>query len=214
MRPSTGADSTRDRIVTAATAEFSRHGIAGARIERIAKAARTSKERLYAYFRSKEELYATVAARELAAVAEATRLDPTDLPGYAGRVHDYFTARPEGLRLMNWGRLELGDGRPADPDDPIQTTVRHKTEQLRSAQKAGHLDPAWDPADVLMFVNQLAMAWVGQSDLMPVDEDERARFLSARRAAIVEAVQRLFPTVATEQSSDLSTPPSAADINA
>ncbi|MPY30773.1 TetR/AcrR family transcriptional regulator [Streptomyces adustus] len=208
MTPSTGADSTRDRIVTAATAEFSRHGIAGARIERIAKAARTSKERLYAYFRSKEELYATVAADELTAVAEATRLDPTDLPGYAGRVHDYFTAHPDRLRLMNWGRLELGDGRPAAPDDPIQTTVRHKTEQLRNAQKAGHLDPAWDPADILVFVNQLAMSWAGQTDLMPADETERVRFLSARRAAIVAAVQRLFPAATVGQNSDLASPPS------
>ncbi|MFE0672260.1 TetR family transcriptional regulator [Streptomyces sp. NPDC058867] len=213
MTPSTGADSARDRIVTAATAEFSRHGIAGARIERIAKSARTSKERLYAYFRSKEDLYATVAAHELTAVAEATRLDPTDLPGYAGRVHDYFTAHPERLRLMNWGRLELGDGRPAAPDDPIRATVRHKTEQLRKAQTAGHLDPAWDPADILVFVNQLAMSWAGQTDLVPGDEIERARFLSARRAAIVTAVQRLFPAMTAERSGDLPRPYSAADID-
>ncbi|MFC9328440.1 TetR family transcriptional regulator [Kitasatospora sp. NPDC057015] len=191
MTISTGTDSTRERVIAAATAEFARHGIAGARIERIAKAARTSKERLYAYFRSKEELYATVAAGELAAVADATRLDPTDLPGYAGRVHDYFTAHPERLRLMNWGRLELAGS--TAPDDPLQATVRHKTGQLRDAQRAGRLDPAWDPADVLVFVNQLAMSWVGQADLLPADEEARASFLAARRAAIVAAVQRLFP---------------------
>ncbi|MFI6874411.1 TetR family transcriptional regulator [Streptomyces sp. NPDC050400] len=196
MSASTGTDSTRDRIVVAATTEFSRHGIAGARVERIAKAARTSKERLYAYFRGKEELYATVAARELAAVADATRLDTTDLPGYAGRVHDYFTAHPERFRLMNWGRLELAEAAPADEDDPIRATVRHKTEQLAAAQAAGHLDPAWDPADILMFVNQLAMSWAGQSDLLPSDEKERAAFLTARRAAIVAAVERLFPSTA------------------
>ncbi|MGW0855541.1 TetR family transcriptional regulator [Streptomyces sp. NPDC002690] len=195
MAPPTGTDSTRDRIVAAATAEFSRYGIAGARIERIAKGARTSKERLYAHFRSKEELYATIAADELAAVAGATRLDPANLPGYAGRVHDYFAAHPDRLRLMNWGRLELADGTPPEPDDPMQATVRHKTGQLRAAQEAGHLDPVWDPADILMFVNQLAMSWVGQPDLTPTDPDERAAFLAARRAAIVAAVQRLFPAV-------------------
>jgi AcrR family transcriptional regulator len=196
MSTATGADSTHDRILTAATAEFSRHGIAGARIERIAKSARTSKERLYAYFRSKEDLYSAVTAQELTAIAEATRLDPTDLPGYAGRVHDYFTAHPERLRLMNWGRLELADGRAPDPDDPIQASVRRKTDQLRDAQEAGHLDPAWDPADILTFVNQLAMSWAGQFDLMPADEEDRASFLAARRAAIVTAVQRLFPAAA------------------
>ncbi|MER8039812.1 TetR family transcriptional regulator [Streptomyces hydrogenans] len=196
MSTPAGTDSTRDRIVVAATAEFARHGIAGARIERIAKTARTSKERLYAHFRGKEELYATVIAREMTLVAEATRLDVTDLPGYAGRVHDYFTAHPDRLRLMNWGRLELAGGTPPDPDDPIQAAVLHKTEQLREAQKAGHLDPAWDPVDILMFVNQLAMSWAGQADLLPPGQKERTAFLTARRAAIVTAVQRLFPASA------------------
>ncbi|MFJ4809338.1 TetR family transcriptional regulator [Streptomyces longwoodensis] len=197
MNTMAGADSTRDRVVMAATAEFARHGIAGARIERIAKAARTSKERLYAYFRGKEELYATVVAHEMTLVAEATRMDPTDLPGYAGRVHDYFVAHPERLRLMSWGRLELAADTPVDPDDPIQATVRRKTEQLRKAQEAGHLDASWDPADILMFVNQLAQSWAGQSDLLPADEETRASFLAARRAAIVAAVQRLFPAAPT-----------------
>ena len=208
MTPPPGADSTRERIVAAATAEFARHGIAGARIERIAKAARTSKERLYAYFRGKEELYATVAAAELTAVAEATRLDPTDLPGYAGRLHDYFSAHPDRLRLMSWGRLELSpdpapvdgsaatDGPAADgpaADDPERATVRHKTEQLRLAQRAGHLDPSWDPLDVLVLLDQLATAWAGQSDFLPADAERRAAFLAERRAVVVAAVQRLFP---------------------
>lgn len=193
MSASTGADSTRDRIIAAATAEFSRHGIAGARIERIAKAARTSKERLYAYFRSKEDLYGAVTVQELTAIAKATRLDPTDLPAYAGRVHDYFVAHPERLRLMNWGRLELADGPAPNLDDPMYASICGKTEQLRDAQKAGYLDPAWDPSDILTFVSQLALSWVGQTDLLPADEKERASYLAARRAAIVTAVQRLFP---------------------
>jgi AcrR family transcriptional regulator len=96
--------------MSAATAEFARYGIAGARIERIAKAARTSKERVYAYFRSKEALCRHVAGRELAAVADATQMDPADLRGYAGRVHDYFTRHPERQRLMLWGQLELPPG--------------------------------------------------------------------------------------------------------
>ncbi|QFZ78064.1 TetR/AcrR family transcriptional regulator [Streptomyces fagopyri] len=145
---------------------------------------------------SDEELYATVAARELTAVAEATRLDLTDLPGCAGRVHDYFTAHPERLRIMNWGRLELVGAPLAGSDDPVRATMRRKTEQVRAAQQAGHLDPSWDPADILMFVSQIAMTWVGQTDLLPPDEGERIAFLTARRAAIVAAEHRLFPAVA------------------
>jgi AcrR family transcriptional regulator len=197
MTPQPGADSTRDRIVAAATAEFSRYGIAGARIDRIARAAKTSKERVYAYFSSKEALYRFVSSRELAAVAEATRMDPADLPGYAGRVHDYFARHPERFRLMSWGQLELGTG-DSLPDDAVRETARHKIGQLRKAQEAGHLDPAWDPLDILVFVNQIAMSWAVQPGLAPADGEGRDSFMAARRAAIVAAVQRLFPSAARD----------------
>lgn len=197
-----GTDSTRERIVGAAVAEFARHGIAGARIERIAKAAKTSKERVYAHFSGKEALYSHVAAQELAAVAEATRLDPTDLPGYAGRIHDYFTAHPERLRLMTWGQLELADG-GSRPDDPIRHSVDGKVRQLREAQRSGALDPAWDPLDILVLVNRIATSWAAQPEMTPPDDEPgREAFLSDRRSAIVTAVQRLFPA-ATGGAGDL-----------
>jgi len=185
-------DSTRDRILTAARAEFARHGIAGARIDRIAKAAKTSKERVYAYFDSKESLYRVISAQELAAVAEATRMDPADLPGYAGRIHDHFAAHPERYRIMSWGQLELGTD-DAPPDDAIQQTMKHKIDQLRQAQQAGQLDPAWDPLDVLVLINQIATSWSGQA--YPSPGADSAAFRAARRAAIVTAVQRLFPAI-------------------
>ncbi|MCO8269538.1 TetR family transcriptional regulator [Actinoplanes sp. TRM 88003] len=179
-------DSTEERIVAAATAEFARYGIAGARIERIAKEARTSKERIYAYYRGKEALYRHVAAQELTAIAEATRLDPKNLPEYAGRVYDYFTTHPERYRLMMWGQLELA---PEDPaDNPLRTSMGRKIETLKQAQADGELDKTWEAVDILMFVNQIAMAWAGQSVVTP-GHDEPAR----RRAAVVAAVRRLFP---------------------
>ncbi|MGP4051235.1 TetR family transcriptional regulator [Streptomyces sp. 2A115] len=194
MSPSTRADSVRDRIVSAAKAEFSQHGIAGARIDRIAKAARTSKERVYAYFSSKLALYRFVSAQELAAVAEATRMDPTDLPGYAGRLHDYFTGHPDRFRLMSWGQFELDAG-DSLPHDPFRESVARKIEQIREAQEAGQLDARWDPVDILVLVHQIATAWAAQPDLLPPSGDDRAVFLVARRAAIVAAVERLFPAI-------------------
>ncbi|MFI9828026.1 TetR family transcriptional regulator [Streptomyces sp. NPDC051913] len=192
MTSSTPPDSTRDRIVTAARAEFARYGIAGARITRIAKAAKTSTERLYAYFRSKEELYGFIAERELAAVSEATRLDPTNLPEYAGRVHDYFIQHPDRYRLVSWGRLELAGDTADDP--AMRETIRRKTEQIRKAQEAGQLDPSWEPIDILVFLNQIASAWAGQLDLVDAVADQvRDQSLTARRAAVVRAVERLFP---------------------
>jgi hypothetical protein len=130
----------------------------------------------------------------LAAVLEATRLDPTDLPEYAGRVHDYFLRHPDRFRFMSWGRLEPA-GAATDP--AAQETVYRKAEQLRNAQEAGHLDPAWDPIEILVFVGQLATAWAGQLDLVDAAADQvRDPSPAARRAAVVAAVRRLFPATA------------------
>jgi TetR/AcrR family transcriptional regulator len=51
------ADLTRSRILDAAIAEFSENGLAGARTDQIAAAARVNKALLYYYFRSKDALY-------------------------------------------------------------------------------------------------------------------------------------------------------------
>jgi AcrR family transcriptional regulator len=193
MKSPAGRDSTRERITAAAVAEFSRYGVAGSRVERIAKAAKTSKERVYAHFGSKEALYAHVAGQELTAVAEATRLDPADLPGYAGRVHDYFTAHPDRFRLMSWGRLDP-DAAARRPDDPVRQSVDGKVELLRDAQRAGLLEPGWDPLDILVLVDRIATSWAARHEAVPAaDERERREFLAARRAAVVDAVRRLFP---------------------
>ncbi|MCG5217309.1 TetR family transcriptional regulator [Streptosporangium sp. KLBMP 9127] len=192
--PSAAADgdTTRERIVAAAKEEFALHGIAGARVDRIARQARTSKERIYAYFRSKEALYAHVAERELVVIAEATQLDPADLPGYAGRLFDYFSARPDHHRLITWGRLELA--RPATGGDATQTSINRKLGQLRQAQQAGRLDSSWDPADILALINQIATTWAAQPELSAAAAQHAADpSAAARRAAVVTAVQRIFP---------------------
>ena len=47
----------RERIISAAKAEFSKHGFAGARMESIAKVAKINKAMLYYYYGSKKNLY-------------------------------------------------------------------------------------------------------------------------------------------------------------
>lgn len=50
-------DSTRDRVLNAATVEFCTHGFNGARVERIAKRSSANMRMLYHHFDSKEGLY-------------------------------------------------------------------------------------------------------------------------------------------------------------
>ncbi len=53
--------SRRERILAAAEAEFAAHGLAGARVERIAAAAAVNKQLLFHYFDSKAGLHKAVA---------------------------------------------------------------------------------------------------------------------------------------------------------
>ena len=76
---------TRERILAAAKAEFAEYGTAGARINRIAAAAQASKDRLYAYFPGKSELYAAVTEQWTTQTTAETALRAEDLPGYVGQ---------------------------------------------------------------------------------------------------------------------------------
>src|SRR4029077_21122425 len=53
-------EESRDAILQAAVREFAREGIAGARTDAIARAARVNKALLYYYFKDKEALYGAV----------------------------------------------------------------------------------------------------------------------------------------------------------
>ncbi len=61
--------STKEKIMTAAIAEFADRGLAGARVDRIARAAGANKAMLYYYFGSKEELYRHVLDSHLGQLA-------------------------------------------------------------------------------------------------------------------------------------------------
>ena len=53
-------EESRAAILRAAAQEFAEHGIAGARTDAIARAARVNKALLYYYFKDKETLYGAV----------------------------------------------------------------------------------------------------------------------------------------------------------
>jgi AcrR family transcriptional regulator len=75
-RPRRSAAQSRERILRAATAEFARHGLAGARIGRIVKKAGTNPRMIYHYFGSKSRLYVAVLEAALGGLrGEELRLD-------------------------------------------------------------------------------------------------------------------------------------------
>jgi AcrR family transcriptional regulator len=78
----------RDTILSAARSEFAQYGLAGARIDRIAKAADASKERLYAHFGDKEALFRSVVAADAAEFFAAVTLRPDAVPEFVGDIYD------------------------------------------------------------------------------------------------------------------------------
>jgi len=99
---------TKARILNAATQEFSRHGLGGARVERITKRAGANKRMLYYYFGGKEQLFVAVLEKAYEDFGNAQRelhldeIAPIEaMRRLMGFLWDYFLENPEFIRLLN-----------------------------------------------------------------------------------------------------------------
>ncbi|WP_329248424.1 TetR family transcriptional regulator [Actinoallomurus sp. NBC_01490] len=149
------AAETKDRILDAAFAEFSEYGVAGARVDRIAKKARCNKNLIYVYFENKETLFGAVLQRHLFDAYDGVPFDPDDLPGLAGRVFDRARSNPGVYRLLAWATLERTTALPPTREREHD----RKVALLRERQKAGAVRDDISPVLLLMAVLALATAW-------------------------------------------------------
>src|SRR5216684_3685384 len=93
-KPPHDSAATKRRLLLAATHEFTERGIAGARVDRIALAARSNKRLIYDYFVDKDGLFDAVMNAHIDLIVEAVPIDAADLPGYAGRLSTDSVLRP------------------------------------------------------------------------------------------------------------------------
>ena len=124
--------SSRERLFTAAAAEFAAHGFAGASVDRIARAARANKAMIYYHFNSKAALYREILRDMFEAVAvrvgEMARstIDPADkIRAFVEAIATEAEARPHFPPI--WFR-EIAEG-GAHLDEP---TVRHIAAVVKS----------------------------------------------------------------------------------
>jgi AcrR family transcriptional regulator len=178
------ADRTRRRLLAAASGEFAAFGIAGARIDRIAGSAGCNKAMIYAYFGNKNQLFEAAFTAHVAGYLEQVPFDAADLPGYAGRLFDYFEDHPDALRLSIWYRLERPDGAPLQA---VVAANQSRLVQLAQAQQAGVLPAGYAPVELLALVQSVATAWPSMNPEFGQAAPDRAR----RRATVVDAVARL-----------------------
>ncbi|SON63692.1 HTH-type transcriptional repressor [Mycobacterium simulans] len=177
----------RDEILAAARAEFAQYGLAGARIDRIARAASASKERLYAHFGDKETLFRDVVAADGAEFFRTVELRPEAVPEFVGDIFDLAQRRPEHIRMITWAQLE---GFPLAPPE-IEGERPHDQgiAALEQAQDLGYVDPAWEPQQLVVLLFGIALGWARWPD--PAMATTDAHVLASRRAAAVEAAARI-----------------------
>ncbi|UVO12933.1 TetR family transcriptional regulator [Mycobacterium sp. SVM_VP21] len=181
------ATELRGQILDAARAEFARHGLAGSRIDRIAREAHASKERLYAHFGDKEALFRDVVATDVTAFYRSVTLLPDAVPEFAGDVYDLGRNSPEHVRMVTWARLEglsleepHGDGR---------AIFEHAVTAIETAQTAGYVDSSWEPLDLLALLFGIGLAWAHSPE--PYETLTDRAVIARQRRAAVEAARRI-----------------------
>jgi AcrR family transcriptional regulator len=182
------AESKRRQLLEAALAEFAAHGIAGARVDRVAKEAGVSAGLIYKYFESKEALFDAVFDLIITTTVSENPITPDDLPGYAGRLFDGYDAYPAVARLVTWYRLERADGGPS-----FATAVasnQDKIAKIARAQKDGLLPSRYPAAELLALVLHIAAFWTAITPDFEALAGRTSR--THRRQVVIDTVTALL----------------------
>ncbi len=189
-------------IIDVATHEFSEKGLAGARIDVIAEAMRTSKRMIYYYFGSKEGLYIAVleeAYRRIRAIEADLHLDDlapeAALRKLVGFTVDYQLANPDFIRLVMTENIHRGEY--LAQSKAIQKLNVPAIEGLRKVLErgvaAGVFRAGLDAIDLHMSISALSVFNVANRhsfSLIFKRDLDSAPALIARRDSIIEMVVR------------------------
>ncbi|HEY3687095.1 MAG TPA: TetR family transcriptional regulator [Streptosporangiaceae bacterium] len=182
---------TKRLLLEAAVEEFAEHGPLGARVDRVAAAAKVNKERIYQYFGGKEPLFTAVLEAELAKAARAVPLPAPgegDLADFAGRLYDYHRAHPHLLRLLTWEGLR--DGRTPVPAEPERTAhYADKAAQIAALQEHGAVTSDVPPGRLFGAAFALATWWLTMPQLARMSLAGAGDSPEAAREALVRIVR-------------------------
>jgi AcrR family transcriptional regulator len=189
------AGQTRKRILDAATVEFARKGLGGARVDAIATRAKSNKRMIYHYFGSKEGLFTAVLENAYLGIRSAEQsLKLEELPpeeAIARLVRftwSYYLAHPEFLTLVNSENLHRA--KHLKTSEAIRQSsgqlVAMVGRILERGVKAGVFRPGVDPVQLNItiaaigyyyFTNRFTGAIVYERDYMaPANLDARLAF--------------------------------------
>ncbi|WP_051951841.1 TetR family transcriptional regulator [Actinacidiphila yeochonensis] len=193
------AQATKAILLRAATAEFADHGLAGARIDRIAERAGANKRLLYVYFGDKNQVFEAVVQDQAEAVLAAAPLADGDLCAFAAARYDYVLANPEARRIATWRSFEQ-----AEPTEAEVDSFRDRVEAVAAAQRAGKLRADLPAVDLFAIVLRMTESWLSAPPALkavggdPLDGER----LREHRTAMLEAVRSIVeprPAAVTDQ---------------
>ncbi len=194
-------------IIEVATHEFSEKGLAGARIDVIAEAMRTSKRMIYYYFGSKEALYVAVleaAYRHIRQIETELHLEdlaPEDaLRKLVGFTVDYQLANPDFIRLVMTENIHRGEflARSKSIQKLNVPVIAAVTQVYERGVAAGVFRSGIDPVDLHMSISALSFFNVANRHTFALifkRDLESPAAIAARRDSIIEMVVRFVKNI-------------------
>ena len=192
---------SRAAILRAAAQEFAEHGIAGARTDAIARAARVNKALLYYYFKDKETLYGAVLDNAFSGMkTNIFQVLDSDLPprekimAYVGAYFDFIASNQIYPKLMQREMMRAREGDSVHINRLVKTyfqpIYRRVGELLHKGIAEGEfrkVDPAhFIPSMVAMIVFYFSSAPVMQRIVRfnPLTPER----IAERRAAVLDFI--------------------------
>ncbi|MEA3103913.1 TetR/AcrR family transcriptional regulator [Caballeronia mineralivorans] len=195
LRVKRDPEGTRRRILEAATEQFTKLGLAGARVDAIATAAGTNERMLYYYFASKEGLYVAVFEAMYAQFAERegsldlSGLQPADaIRELAQSIWTHLRANPQWLSLVN--NENLHEGRYLERSSRLRETISPVVDLLRAILErgtaAGQFRPGIDPLD--FYVTLVGMGYYVVSNRFTLEAFTGRNYAEQRRQESISAM--------------------------
>jgi AcrR family transcriptional regulator len=167
----------RRRILDAAKQEFAAHGLAGARVDRIAANAGANKRMLYYHVGNKEDLYLAVlegAYEKIRAEERALDLEHLDPPKAIERLIEftwnYFIRNPEFLSLLQTENLTRA--RHLKRSTKVKSMHSPFVEMIRTVLtrgvESGTFQVAVDPVQLYISIAALAFFYLSNSATLSV----------------------------------------------
>jgi AcrR family transcriptional regulator len=167
----------RLRILEAAKQEFAAHGLAGARVDRIAAKAGANKRMLYYHVGNKDDLYLAVleGAYEKIRVEERgldlEHLDPSEaIERLIGFTWNYFLRNPEFLALLN--TENLAQARYLKRSTKVKSMHSPFVEMIRTVVtrgvESGDFQVAVDPIQLYISIAALSFFYLSNSATLSV----------------------------------------------